>query len=84
MELMCPSELPAYFNYLSFIYEMTSINRQQLILTAAGGREFMKFINFEKISGSSELFNNKREKLTNAQKLVIDQFEWARGMYEIC
>ena len=83
LELMCPAELPEYFNYQSFAYEMMSINRQQLIQLLIGGKEYMRFVNFDKLSDSADYFRMKRILMTEVQKLIIDEFEYARAMYNI-
>lgn len=84
LELLYTAELPEYFNYLAFAYEMMSINRQQLMQPILGGKEYIRFVNFDKLADSSDFFLKARKEMTNAQKLVCDQFEYARGMHEIC
>lgn len=44
----------------------------------------MRFINFDHLAESNEWFCKARATLTQSQKLVIDQFEYSRGMFEIC
>jgi len=60
LEVMGVAELPELFNYLSFVYEMMAINRQQLIQLQIGGKEYMRFVNFDKLSESADYFINAR------------------------
>lgn len=61
LELLCPNDLPEHFYYLTSVYEMQRINRQQIINSLVGGRDFYKFINYENLNQSHDWFINRRE-----------------------
>ena len=51
----------------------------------------MRYVNFESLKDSYQLFNNQRKQFTFSQKMMVDQYEFVRasnlmnkGLYMMC
>lgn len=64
LDLIMTCELPEHFYYTGFVYEMLQVNRQQLVGKYAGGKDYLRFVNFESLKDSHDYFIQKREGLS--------------------
>lgn len=77
LELYGLHECAMVFSQLKYHYQILLMNRKSLILSLAGD-DLAKRINFEDLSASHPVFQERRRKMSVVQKLACDEFELFR------